>query len=1105
MYSFKRVLLVLAAAFAGIVSYAQVTTSSLGGRVVDENGEPVPGAAIVATHTPSGTVYGVITNLDGRYTIQGMRTGGPYTVEVSSLGYQSVNNTGVTLQLGELYSLDATLRTSTEQLDEVVVVASPTSKFAAVQKTGATTNINNSQMMSLPSAYRDIQDMAKISPYAGSGMSLAGGDGRMTNFTVDGANFNNNFGLNDNLPGGGNPISIDAIEEMQVAVSPFDVRQTNFIGGGINAITKSGTNTFKGSAYVYHRNEQMRGDYIDGTAISGARDKQRTTTYGFTLGGPIIKNKLFFFVNWEQAKMPTVVNRWRGSEDGKMDVDKYISRAKLSDLQRVKDFLMDEYGYDTGSYTNFPAENSNNKFLARIDWNISQKHHLAVRYNITKDASWTGTNGNSMDPQDGNRRHNSFNRVSQYGMSYANSTYSTDRDVWSVSVDLNSRLSDKLSNQFLATYTNSEDMRGSNSSKFPFIDIMNGYTVDKSGTVVQTIEPYISAGYELFTWNNGVHSKTFNAKDDVTYFLGAHKITAGASYEHQMTDNAYMREGTGYYRYRSIDDFLAKAAPETVAITYGYDGELNPAARVNIDQIGLYVQDEWSATPRLTLTGGLRFDTILFNEKDIMTNNAIYALDFGGRHVDTGRWPTTKLIPSPRIGFTWDVLGDRSLKVRGGTGLFLGRLPQVFFTNMPTNSNMVQFGPAAYATYYKANGTVERRDSELDQFAGNMITDVDKLIEKLHSIDAEKWPTTISPEKGTIGGDIAGVDPKFKMPQVWKSSIAVDYNLPVGFPLSVTGEVIYTKTLNFATVVNWNIKDNESWARFTGADDRHMYPADFRYTDYNAYVLTNTNKGYGIIGNITINAQPVENLNIMAAYTRTVSKELTGLPGNNATSTFTGIPTVEGTNFTSLQNSSYVFPHKIIASVTYSDRANNHYSLFYMGTQANGFTYTYNGDMNYDGVSNDLIYIPKNVSEINFIDQDNADRFWSFLEQDKYLSSHKGEYAQAYSVFAPMRHTVNFKYVHDFKIKVGNTMNTLQLSADLINALNLFNDSWGVGKTWSPEITKISGKILTVDHVDGNGVPYFKTAVPAGAKTWDYYHAIGQCWYLQVGLRYMFN
>ncbi|MBQ4287687.1 MAG: carboxypeptidase regulatory-like domain-containing protein, partial [Bacteroidales bacterium] len=243
MYSFKRIFLVMAAAFAGIVSYAQVTTSSLGGRVVDENGEPVPGAAIVATHTPSGTVYGVITNLDGRYTIQGMRTGGPYTVEVSSLGYQTVSNTDVTLQLGELYNLDATLRTSTEQLNEVVVVASPTSKFAAVQKTGATTNISNKEMMVLPSAYRDIQDMAKLSPYAGSGMSLAGSDGRMTNFTVDGANFNNNFGLNDNLPGGGNPISIDAIEEMQVAVSPFDVRQSNFIGGGINAITKSGTNT----------------------------------------------------------------------------------------------------------------------------------------------------------------------------------------------------------------------------------------------------------------------------------------------------------------------------------------------------------------------------------------------------------------------------------------------------------------------------------------------------------------------------------------------------------------------------------------------------------------------------------------------------------------------------------------------------------------------------------------------------------------------------------------------------------------------------------------------------------------------------------------------
>jgi len=591
----------------GIAS-AQVTTSSIGGRVVDNDGHPVVGVAVVATHTPSGTVYGAITNNDGRYTIQGMRTGGPYSVEISSLGYQSIVYKDVILQLGELYSLNSVIKDDAQQLSEAVVVASPASKFAT-EKTGASTNISNSQILQMPSISRSITDVARLSPYGGNGMSFAGTDGRTANFTVDGANFNNNFGLSDKLPGGGSPISIDAIEEVQVVISPYDIRQNNFIGGGVNAITKSGTNKFRGSAYVYHRNENMRGDAIMSELINSAREKDRLTTYGFTLGGPIVKNKLFFFVNYEQSLVPTVVNRWRPSTDGKGNADAFISRTTVADMKKVSDFLKTKYGYDTGSYTDFPADESNRKILARLDWNINRNHKLALRYNYTLNRVWNSPNRASSNAI----QRTTQPRMSQYSMAFANSMYSMDNKVNTFSLDFNSRFSEKISNQLLVTMSMLDDIRGTNSSKFPFIDILDGTGVT----------PYMSAGYELFTWNNGVHNRVVTAKDDVTLFLGDHKVTTGLSYEYQMADNSYMRNGTGYYRYNSLNDFLTGAAPETVALTYGYDGEKNPAARVRFSKVALYGQDEWNLSEKFKLTAGLRIETIVFNNKDLKTNRQI--------------------------------------------------------------------------------------------------------------------------------------------------------------------------------------------------------------------------------------------------------------------------------------------------------------------------------------------------------------------------------------------------------------------------------------------------------------------------------------------------
>ena len=1103
----------LVAILVGAAAYAQVTTSSLAGNIKDETGEPLTGAAVVAVHQPSGTQYAAVANMDGNYMINGMRVGGPYRVEISFLGYQSIQYTDVTLQLAETFNLNAQLKPDNEMLESSVVIASPTSKLA-IEKTGAATNINNQQIANLPTVSRSITDVTRLSPYGGNGTTFAGMDGRSSNFTVDGANFNNNFGLSSGLPGGGNPISIDAIEELQVVVSPYDVRQTNFIGGGINAITKSGTNTFKGSAYVYHRNENLRGDTVEGDMISGARDKDRSTTYGFTLGGPIVKNKLFFFVNAEQSKIPTIVNRWRGSEDGKWDADNKISRTKLSDLKKVSDFVKSKYGYETGSWTDFPADEDNTKLLARIDWNISDKHHLAIRYNYTLNNSWNTPNATSMD---GGPRMSGA-RMSQYSMSFANSMYANRNMVSTWSFDLNSRLAENLSNQFLATYSKVQNpIRSSTSEEFPFIDILDDNQENN----------YMALGYELFTWNNAVNEINYNIKDDLTYYAGSHKIMGGVNYEYQMADNQYMRNGSGYYRYKSVDDFINGATPEVVCLTYGYDGEQKPAARVRFHKLGVYVQDEWNATDRFKLTLGARVDGLFFDDGDLMTNEAIKALTYYPKaknyeetHIDTGQWPNGTVTISPRIGFSWDVLGDKSLKVRGGTGFFSGRLPLVFFTNMPTNGGLVQYqaqmGPSVNYSKVVPASVREKYSSMseiLSQFSGGLVTDasgkatVAALYDKLISMG---YPSTVSPKDGTVPSSISAVDPDFKMPQIWKTSLAVDYSFPTAFPMSVTAEGIFNKTINGVSISDWSMSNVGGFARFNGVDNRPIYPSGFR-NNTKAFVLENTHKGYGWTGNVTFNVRPVEGVSFMAAYTHTVSKEITGMPGSAAESAFTYVPTYEGPNYIKLHNSQYVTPDRVVAALDLSDKSGNHFDFIYE-TWRGGYkeSYMLTNDMNGDGYAYDAIYIPTDEevssNKFRFVNADSRDRFMDYVHKDKYMSKNQGQYAEPYTVYSPWVHRVDFSYKHDFTVKVAGSKNTLQLGFDLKNVLNLFNSSWGVSKHLNPEIGS-EARILKFEGVDAEGYATFSTpaSISGSTQTFVPYHDLGQCWYASIGIKYLFN
>ena len=1107
---FKKLRFFMAAALMLIsaAASAQITTSAMSGKVIDSDNEAVIGATVQAIHTPSGTSYGTITNIDGRYSLQGMRAGGPYKVTISYVGYQSATYEDVTLSLGETYVLNHTMKESSELLDEVVISATAT-KFTTA-KTGAAVNISNMQIANLPTVNRSISDIARLSPYA-NGMSFGGGDGRSTNFTVDGANFNNNFGLSDALPGGGNPISMDAIEEVQVVIAPFDVRQTNFIGGGINAITKSGTNTTKGTVYGYYRNQDMRGDKINGKSITKegeTRPAESREVYGFTLGGPIVKNKLFYFVNFEKENTPGQVIQYRANAGGEAEGGN-ISRTLASDMQFVQKYMKDKYSYDTGSYSDFPGDEGNMKILARVDWNINSANKLSVRYNYTKNTAWNAPNGNSSDT--GNRLNGTY-RSGLKSMAFANNMYSMDNKVQSISADLNSKISENLSNQALFTFSKIDDVRGSKSDPFPHVDI-----IMKDG---DNWQPYMSLGYELFTWNNGVHNNIYNFKDDITYLAGAHKITAGLSYEHQFANNAYMRNGALYYRY-AVDgaynpagnqaalEAALNGTPESFAITYGWGGQENPTAQVTFNQFGLYAQDEWDMTKNFKLTYGVRFDDLLFDNSDLATNKAILEYTFrDGQKIDTGAWPSNRIQVSPRVGFVWDVMGDQTLKFRGGTGLFQGRLPLVYFTNMPTNAGMVQNSVQFKSTW--KDGDIVSINEKLHAFDGGMITDVKTALKDLSS----SLPYNISDENHVAGGTMSGVDKNFHMPQIWKSSLAADYKLPTSFPMTVTGEFMFNKTIWGVVVDNINIVNpDNTWARFSGKDDRLIYPANYAINaGKNAPVLTNTREGYGYTANVTVNATPVKNLDIMAAYTRTESKEISGLPGSDPLSTWQGLITVDGPNQATLQRSQYVVPDKVIASVSYffpfetMHGKGLHASLFYTGMTPYGNSYCYTNDMNGDGINNDLMYIPSKKGEINFVSSADEDAFFAFMEQDSYLKNHKGQYAEAYAARAPWVHRFDLRLAEDIAFKVGKSVHTFQVSFDAMNIGNMINSSWGVYKN---NAICNSSRVLKYEGKDANNVPSFSMYQDKdgnyAAQSYDYYVNTDQCWKLQFGLRYYFN
>ncbi len=1016
----KKLLLTLLLGFMGIYAIGQVTTSAINGRVVDDKGEPIPFAVVMALHEPSGSTYGTSTSDNGTYVLTGLRVGGPYTVSLSFLGYTPVNYTDIDLKLGESFVLNGVLRESATELEAVIISAGLGNPIMNSDRTGAQTNISRRDISNLPTISRSITDLARLTPQA-QGNSFAGRDGRYNTITIDGAAFNNNFGLSSNpLPGGeAQPIALDAIDQITVNVSPYGVTLSQFTGASINAVTRSGDNTFKGSAYSYVRPKTFTGNTVEEIEVAGANDRS-SQNYGLSLGGPIIKNKLFFFINGEleQENIPGV--SWKPSTDGVANPDLMISRTTEADMIRVRNHLISTYGYDPGKYKDFdPFQNRNTKILARIDWNINKDHKMTFRYNDVVGTSDQLTNANSGPP---NNARNS-GRISSQSLAFSNSFYGFKNTVRSFTGELNSSLKSNISNKFLASYTFIEDARTSNSELFPFVDIWEGG------------DQYMSFGYELFSFNNKVTNKTLSIVNNTVITMNDHTITAGISFDRLFFYNSYIREGTSYYRYGSVDDFINGADPIGFGVTYGYEGNDAPGAELTFGLGAIYAQDEWKINSQIKLTYGIRIERPFFFD-ELKDNPAISDLDFNDRKIDVSTWPDPQILFSPRLGFNWDVKGDRSLQVRGGTGIFTGLLPFVWFTNQPTNSAVIQSPEIGWGPGH-------------ENLVGLTFNpDYKQLI----ASNPQWFPQ--SPSTLPSGAGLAEVSKDFKMPQVWRSSLAADVELP--YNMVFTGEAIFGKDIN--AVQQLNINEREPNGTMVGPDNRPFWiaSADRRYESAigNATVLSNTNEGYQYSFTAQLTKNFSDGLSGMFAYTYTDARDISANPGSAAYSAYSSNVAVGSLNNPGLSYSNFATPHQLTGygsyRIEYGGMLATTFTISYRGFQQGRWSYTYSNDLNNDGISSDLMYIPASENEIAFVDHNDmtaaqqAAAFWQYVNDNEYLSSRKGDYAERFGHIRPWIHRFDAKILQDVFSNFGSARKyTLQFSLDILNIGNMINDSWG--------------------------------------------------------------
>ena len=1075
----------------GFLAKAQETTSDIQGIVTDGN-NGIASATVVAVHVPTGTKYSTTSRKDGRYNLPNLRVGGPYEITTTFVGYKPSKLDNITLLLGQEYKADFVLILDSKELTEVTVSGRRQDKTFNNNRTGSQEIISRNQLERLPTINRSLQDFTKLEPTA-NGLNIGGRSSQYNNITVDGANFNNSFGLQGTLGGqtGSEPISLEAIEQIQVSVAPYDVTQGGFSGAGINSVTKSGTNEFKGSVYTALKGPGTQGYKVGTTTI--VKPTFKFNTRGATIGGAIVKDKLFFFVSAEQVRQ-TAPATSQVASDASHAPGGNVSQANADTLAALSTFLQSTYGYNPGAYQGYSFETKSDKITAKVDWNINAHSTLTVKYNYLK---------SSQDQFASNSRPGigqiTGGQPGTTAMPFFGSGYVINNNFNIVIAELNTRFSNKASNKLQVGYTALRDYRSphSSSATMPLVDILNG-----AGNI------YTTFGYEMYTYNNKLNTNVFQFADFFKFYKGSHEITVGTQDYYRKYENAFAPGYQGVYQFNSLTDFYNSAKNGTANAKSYYlqysalpGGEF-PFAFAGSTELGFFGQDKWRASKNLTLTYGLRVDLTIY--KQSFTDNPYFdALTFKNGSYNIGKAPKTTPLFSPRVGFNWDVKGDRTLQVRGGAGIFSGPPPFVWISNQASN-NGIQFG-----SFTKANVAFNQDPTAY--------------------IPAGSLPNT--------SYSTALTDRNFKYPQVLKASLAIDKKFAGDYVVTLEGT--YSKDVNAVYYQNINLKETNGFA-LGGADNRLRYLTVANSNKYysgttlanpnlgNAILMSNTSKGYSYT--LTARIQKTyKNFFGSVAYTYSQAKN-TAEFGSTASSLWSARGVTGDPNAATLANGAFYQPHRIIAYASYKviscKYSSTSIGAIFEAAPAGVSSYVYNGDLNGDGnTGNDLIYIPKSASDINLVkvnsgglgtgttgvtDTRTAGQIWNqlnnFLNQDHYLSGHRGEYAQANANVAPFYKRLDLNITEDISVKTGKERHTLRISMDLINAGNFFNKYWGIYKT--PNLTNF----LKYEGLGADGktpsfsMPYLDAANqgPLVNSFKDNTNIISR-WQMQFGIRYLFN
>jgi outer membrane receptor protein involved in Fe transport len=1116
------------------LGWAQVTTSAMNGIITDKSGEGLPGATVIAVHTPTNTQYVAPTNSEGRFNIQGMRVGGPYTVRISFVGYQEASRENIFLSLGQNLRLDINLSESAQTLGEVVV-SGRRDAIINSDRTGSVTSVQREQIERLPSISRSLNDFTRLTPQS-NGNAVGGGNNRQNNFTVDGSDFNNNFGIGGNLPAGGSPISLDAIDQLTVSLTPYDVRQSGFVGGAINAVTRSGTNEISGSVYRYFRNDNFIGNKV-GNERFDLQDS-RFNQWGFRLGGPIIKDKLFFFVNaeTEKSRVPGQT-RVAATSAAPFGSATNITRPTAEELDGISAYLRERFDYETGPYQGYDFVSPRTKLLGRIDWNISARHRLNVRYSQTegKSPSFPSTSSSPLSNFPFGTGRTDLN-----ALPFRNAGYFQESNFYSGAIELNSTLGSNMTNTLRATYTKQNDPRSSDSRIFPFVDILKA-----DGTNAPT--PFTSFGYEPFTLGNLRDVAIYSVRDDFSWLIGRHNLTLGAQADYSITKNGFQRFAASYYRFNSFADFqvasnpnstpaqLAAARPTDFAYTYSLSPNFEQAfPTFKFGQYSAYAQDEYSFTEQFRVLAGLRADYVTYPEP-LKEHPLITPLNFaGGERLNVANLPKSSILLSPRIGFNWDVNGDQKVQLRGGTGIFTGRVPYVWIVSQAGDAGMLQV-----TRTFSGNDVV----SATPNSAGVYTSQLPGGYRGFSPDPAFYRPATVPVAGTVIPSVITAVSNDFKFPQTWKSSLAVDAQLPGGIVGSLEG--IYNKDLNTAVFRNANLVTPTNLTVAGYPDNRLIYPSSngqkflnpingagqavpngtANGQAFNAIVLDNANKGYYWSLTGKLERQFGNGIFASVAYTRSEARNLFDGGGDQPLSAWQQTPTVNGANKLDLSYASYVVPDRVIASVSYRKEYLKHLgttvSVFYEGSQQGRFSYVYSADLNRDGANADLIYIPRDASEIDFVAQtigsganavtftpaQQSEAFFRYIDQDKYLRSRKGSYAERNGALLPWRNQFDVKLLQDIFTDIGKKRNTLQLSVDIFNVGNLLNSDWGTVNLTNASSVLVPTNVNSLSPT-GNVRPTYRLQLDRGGLVQETFRnnlGVSSTYYMQLGLRYIFN